>query len=97
MFAFDIPRSTLLFSQKFPCFYGIDFPKQEELIANKYNTEQIGKFLGVDSIGYLSLEGMLGSVKLPKNDYCTACWTGNYPIDIEKNADKKSLEKGSVS
>ncbi|MFH1592239.1 MAG: amidophosphoribosyltransferase [Candidatus Woesearchaeota archaeon] len=83
--------------QKFPCFYGIDFPKQEELIANKYNTEQIRKFLDVDSIGYLSLEGMLDSVKLPKNNYCTACWTGNYPLDIEKKTDKKSLEKGSVS
>ncbi|MFC1709087.1 amidophosphoribosyltransferase [Candidatus Omnitrophota bacterium] len=83
--------------QKFPCFYGIDFPKQEELIANRYNTEQIRKFLNVDSIGYLSLEGMSDSVKLPKNNYCTACWTGNYPLDIEKNTGKKSLEKGSES
>ena len=83
--------------QKFPCFYGIDFPKQEELIANKYDIEEIRKFLGVDSIGYLSLEGMLDSVKLHKNDYCTACWTGNYPLDIEKNTGKKSLEKGSAS
>ncbi|MBL7130343.1 MAG: amidophosphoribosyltransferase [Candidatus Omnitrophica bacterium] len=81
---------------KFPCFYGIDFPKQEELIANKYNTEQIRKFLGVDSIAYLSLKGMLDCVKLPKNNYCTACWTGDYPLAIEKNSGKKVLEKGSV-
>lgn len=79
---------------KFPCFFGIDFPSQEELLANKYNIAEIGKFLGVDSIGYLSLEGMLESVKLAKNNYCTACWTGKYPLEVDKDTGKHSLEKG---
>jgi amidophosphoribosyltransferase len=79
---------------RFPCFYGIDFPSAEELIASKYSIEEIGKFLGVDSIGYLSLEGMLGSVKLAKSSYCTACWTGKYPLEIEKDSGKHILEKG---
>jgi len=79
---------------KSPCFYGIDFPSKEELIANKHNIEQIKKFLDVDSLGYLSLEGMLSSVKLPKNHYCTACWTGDYPVVVEDKKGKAVLEKG---
>ncbi|MDD5356194.1 MAG: amidophosphoribosyltransferase [Candidatus Omnitrophica bacterium] len=79
---------------KFPCFYGIDFPSKEELIANRHSIEEIKKFLDVDSLGYLSLEGMLSSVKLPKNHYCAACWTGDYPISVEDKKGKSVLEKG---
>jgi len=78
---------------KFPCFYGIDFPNPEELIANKYDNEQIRKHLDVDSLGYLSLSGMLSAAKLPKKDYCTACWTGEYPVEPEHNKGKHVLEK----
>jgi len=64
----------------------MDFPSQEELIANHYETEEeIGKAIGVDSLHYLSLEKLLESV--PKDegcDYCTACFTGDYPIEVEK-------------
>ena len=77
----------------FPCFYGIDFHKSSELIANKYKTaEKIRKYLEVDSLGYLSLEGMLGCLKPPKENYCTACWTGRYPIRPVKGHSKFSLE-----
>ncbi|HDI45802.1 MAG TPA: amidophosphoribosyltransferase, partial [Candidatus Omnitrophica bacterium] len=67
---------------KFPCFYGIDFPTKEELIANRFSSlNEIRKFLDVDSLGYLSREGMLSCVKaFSPEDYCTACFDGNYPV-----------------
>ena len=68
---------------KFPCAYGIDFPTREELLANKYSVEEIKKYLDCDSIGYLSLEGMLKCVSFPKENYCTACWTGEYSVPFE--------------
>ncbi len=72
---------------KHPCFYGMDFPSEEELIANHYQTvEQIGKSLGVDSLHYLSISKLLESVPQETGiGYCTACFTGEYPIEIEKN------------
>jgi len=79
---------------RFPCFYGIDFHRTSELIANKLGAiEKIRKYLEVDSLGYLSLEGMLGCLKYPKNHYCAACWNNNYPIRAEKLHSKFSLEK----
>ncbi len=78
---------------RFPCFYGIDFHRSSELIANKYESlEKIRQYLEVDSLGYLSLEGMLNCLKYPKESYCTACWTGKYPIKAEKKHGKFSLE-----
>ncbi|MBI4353182.1 MAG: amidophosphoribosyltransferase [Candidatus Omnitrophica bacterium] len=65
---------------RFPCAYGIDFPTKEELIANRYTPEEIKKYLDCDSIGYLSLEGMLSCVSFPKENYCTACWSGEYSV-----------------
>ena len=77
---------------RFPCAYGIDFPTKEELIANKYSPEELRKYLECDSVGYLSLEGMLQCVRYPKENYCTACWSGSYPIPIG-NVDKFHAEK----
>ncbi len=77
---------------KFPCFYGIDFPTKKELIAAKHETGWICDFVGADSLGYLSLEGMLNSMPLPKENFCTACFTGNYPSQ-KCLACKLSLEK----
>ncbi len=77
-----------------PCAYGIDFPTREELIANRYSDEELKKYLDCDSIGYLSLEGMLKSVSFPKENYCTACWSGKYPIPFE-NYNKYHAEKCS--
>jgi len=79
---------------RFPCFYGIDFHRSSELIANKYESiEKIRLYLGVDSLGYLSLEGMLGCMKFPAHHYCTACWTGKYPILGKNKQSKFSLEE----
>ncbi|MBP7216054.1 MAG: amidophosphoribosyltransferase [Candidatus Omnitrophica bacterium] len=78
---------------RFPCFFGIDFHRKDELIANKYGSiERIRKYLEVDSLGYLSLEGMLGCLAHPKQHYCTACWSGIYPEKAEKEHGKFSLE-----
>jgi amidophosphoribosyltransferase len=80
-------------AHRFPCFYGIDFHRSSELIANRYESlDAIRKYLEVDSLGYLSLEGMLGCLKNPSADYCTACWTGKYAIKAEKRHSKFSLE-----
>jgi len=78
---------------KFPCFYGIDFPTQKELIASKHDIGWIRDFIGADSLEYLSLEGMLNSMPLPKELFCTACFTGRYPIDPTCRLSKRILEK----
>lgn len=79
---------------RFPCHYGMDFPSREELIANYYDTEEeIGKVIGADSLHYLTLEKLLETV--PKDEgigYCTACFSGEYPVPIEKNHNKFSIE-----
>jgi amidophosphoribosyltransferase len=77
---------------RYPCFYGVDFPTKEELLANNRNLEQIREFLGVDSIGYMSLEGMLSCAALPPDHYCTACWSGQYKIPVDRALNKYSLE-----
>lgn len=69
-----------------PCFYGIDMPSREELIGSSRNVEQICQELGLDSLGYLSLEGMLGAVD-EAGPFCDACFSGDYPaplVDVEK-------------
>ena len=76
---------------RFPCFYGIDFPSPEELIASNKTVKEIADFIQVDSLEYLSLEGMLGAVKNSK-DFCHACFTGKYPVKIPTNQSKYLLE-----
>lgn len=63
----------------FPCYYGIDTPTKHELISNTHTEEEICKFVGADSLGYISLEGMKQC--LNSSNFCFACFTGNYPID----------------
>ena len=75
-----------------PCFYGVDFPTKEELLANNRDLKQIKEFLEVDSIGYMSLEGLLSCAALPADNYCTACWSGKYPIPVDTAANKFTLE-----
>jgi amidophosphoribosyltransferase len=62
-----------------PCWYGIDTPRKEELIASARSVTQIGDALGVDSLGYLSIDGMLESVPGGPDGFCDACFSGNYP------------------
>jgi amidophosphoribosyltransferase len=77
---------------RYPCFFGIDFPNPQELIANTRSVEQIREYLGVDSLHYLSIEGMLSCVKNPPSHYCTACFTGQYPMSVDHPIDKLHLE-----
>jgi amidophosphoribosyltransferase len=78
---------------KFPCFYGIDFPTKKELVASKHDIAWIRDFIGADSLEYLSLKGMLNSMPLPKENFCTACFTGKYPINHACRLSKNILEK----
>ncbi len=71
----------------FPCYYGMDFPTTEELIASGKTVEEIAKYLGVDSLGYLSLEGMVGAVS-KDGGFCKACFVGEYPLEPELGAKK---------
>ena len=79
-----------------PCFYGIDFPTSAELIAHNRTVEQIRDFLEVDSVAYLSLEGLLACMNLPQNDYCTACWSGKYKVPIDQPQSKFSFERDQM-
>jgi len=77
---------------RYPCFYGVDFPTKEELLANNRDLKQIKEFLEVDSVGYMSLEGLLGCAALPDDHYCTACWSGQYRIPVDIAVNKFALE-----
>lgn len=77
------------------CYYGIDFPNKEQLVAARLKTiPAIEEWLGVDSLGYLSVEGLLAAVSKPKHHYCTACWTGKYPVKPVDAMDKYGAERG---
>jgi amidophosphoribosyltransferase len=74
-----------------PCFYGIDTPSRRELIGALKTVEEIRDFLGVESLGYLSLDGLLAAEREPRR-FCRACFTGSYPVPIDPGASKLSLE-----
>jgi amidophosphoribosyltransferase len=78
---------------RFACHYGIDFPDPQKLIANQMSMEEIEKYLGVDSLGYLSVEGMVRATGRPINEFCLACFTGNYPLPVDPALDKFIMEK----
>jgi glutamine phosphoribosylpyrophosphate amidotransferase len=63
-----------------PCFYGIDTPERRELIASSATVEVIRQFVGADSLGYLSEAGMLACLETPAENFCTACFSGRYPL-----------------
>jgi amidophosphoribosyltransferase len=75
-----------------PCFFGVDFATRDQLIANGKTVEQIRQFLGVDSLAYLSLDGMLSCMKRPASHYCTACYSGDYRIDVDHPRVEESLK-----
>ncbi len=75
------------------CYFGIDFPDPAQLIARNRSVEEIAEFLEVDSLHFLSLDGMLSCVSRPKGHYCTACWSGEYRIDVENPMGKLDLER----
>ena len=67
---------------KWPCFYGIDFATRAELIANGLTPEEIAASVGADTLGYISLDGMIDATKQTRDTLCTACFTGTYPIEL---------------
>jgi len=75
-----------------PCFYGIDFPTRQELIAADLTVEQIRDYVGADSLGYLSLDGMVEAAGGEKQSFCRACFDGEYPIPVPEGAGKFMLE-----
>ena len=78
---------------KFACYYGIDFPNPRNLLANQFTPQEIIHYLGVDSVGYLDLEGMVRATGLSKNEFCLACFNGQYPVPIDPELDKFIIER----
>ena len=77
---------------RYPCFFGVDMATKWELIAAKKTIPEIREHLGADSLGYLSLDGLIRAVDLPKDIFCLACFTGAYPIPVQIEMDKLALE-----
>ncbi|MCJ2164964.1 MULTISPECIES: amidophosphoribosyltransferase [unclassified Pseudodesulfovibrio] len=75
---------------KFPCFYGIDFSSKGELIAANHSVEDIARFIGLDSLHYLTIPGLVDSVT--QNEWCLACFDGNYPVPLSDRVGKDCLE-----
>jgi amidophosphoribosyltransferase len=71
-----------------PCYYGIDTPTRAELIAANHSVEQIREHLGVESLGYLSLAGMLRAAGGDQSEFCHACFTGQYPTAVSDETDR---------
>ncbi|MEX2425593.1 MAG: amidophosphoribosyltransferase [Thermomicrobiaceae bacterium] len=78
---------------KWPCYLGVDMAKRSELIAANLSIEEIGERIGADSIGYLSLEGLERAINAGENRFCTGCLTGQYPVPVQMEMDKLSLER----
>ena len=76
---------------RWPCHYGIDTPRREELIAARQDVEAIRAFVEADSLGYLSVAGMLSCLSGAPASYCTACWTGRYPVPIVGADDRQQV------
>jgi amidophosphoribosyltransferase len=77
---------------RYPCFFGVDMATRGELIAARKTVPEIRDFIGADSLGYLSIEGLIKAVALPRDIFCLACFTGNYPIPVQLEMDKLALE-----
>jgi amidophosphoribosyltransferase len=78
---------------RFPCYYGIDFSTKGELIACQHSVPEIQKFLELDGLGYLSLEGMIEATGRPASTFCLACFDGRYPIPPDQSYSKLCLER----
>ena len=82
-----------------PCFYGVDFASRAELIASGLGVEEVRQSIGADSLGYLSREGMIAATKQSEETLCTACFSGQYPIELPAadRLGKNLLERGVAS
>jgi amidophosphoribosyltransferase len=79
-----------------PCFFGVDMASRWELIAAQKSVEGVREYIGADSLGYLSIDGLVKSVGLPKDNCCMACFTGDYPIPVQLQMDKLALETSLI-
>jgi amidophosphoribosyltransferase len=75
-----------------PCFFGVDMATRWELLAARKSVEEIREFIGADSLGYLSLKGLVEAVGLPENLFCLACFTGEYALPVQLEMDKLAFE-----
>ncbi len=82
---------------KWPCFYGIDFASRAELIATGLNTEEICRSIGADSLGYVSLDGLVAATTLDKDNLCRACFDGVYPVELplEERLGRHGIAEGN--
>ncbi|MFB3052923.1 MAG: amidophosphoribosyltransferase, partial [Dehalococcoidia bacterium] len=78
---------------KNPCHFGIDMATQWELIASDKSVEEIRQHIGADSLSYLSIEGLMRAVEQPRDSFCTACFTGEYPMPVQLQMDKLVFER----
>jgi amidophosphoribosyltransferase len=77
---------------RYPCFFGVDMATRWELIAAQKTTSEVRDFIDAESLGYLSINGLIKAIALPKDTFCLACFTGNYPIPVQLEMDKLALE-----
>ena len=77
---------------KYPCYYGIDFSTKGELIAAQKTVDEIRDFIGLDSLGYLSVDNLVKATHIPRKDLCLACFDGEYPVPIAEGVSKYCLE-----
>jgi amidophosphoribosyltransferase len=81
---------------RYPCFFGVDMASRWELIAAQKTVPEVRDFIGADSLGYLSIDGLIKAVALPRDIFCMACFTGDYPIPVQIEMDKLALETTPV-
>jgi amidophosphoribosyltransferase len=80
---------------RWPCFYGMDTSDQSKLLAARMSVPEIAEFLEVDSLGYLSLDGLINATGVAQGGFCTACLSGDYPTDVSKAGGKFVLERSA--
>ncbi len=76
-----------------PCYFGVDMATQWELIASSKSVEEIRRYIGADSLDYLSIEGLMRAVEQSRSSFCTACFTGEYPMPVQLQMDKLVFER----
>jgi amidophosphoribosyltransferase len=79
-----------------PCYLGVDTGRRAELIAARKSVEEIREYIGADSLAYLSLDGLGRALDVPADDFCFACFTGDYPVSVQMEFDKLALEQPTL-
>jgi amidophosphoribosyltransferase len=80
-----------------PCFFGIDFASRAELIAGSLSVEEIRDSIGADSLGFVSLEGLVAATTLPAGTLCRACFDGDYPVPVSESEQGKYLLESTAA